>query len=66
MVENAKDVYKLLREMGFNSKELKVVLDKGAKHTERAWANRFSPAFLWLFENEDVNFKEYIGQAEVY
>lgn len=40
MVENAKDVYKLLREMGFNSKELKVVLDKGAKHTERAWANR--------------------------
>lgn len=43
-------VYESLLNVGVKKENLKLVIDEGAIHNEKAWARRFPEAFCWLFD----------------
>jgi len=49
-VQDTLDVAEALRRRGLGPERLKVVVAKGARHTESAWAARFPVGLLWLFK----------------
>jgi len=48
-LNDAKEFYQLLQNAGIPDSNLKLVIDKGAQHNEKAWARRFPDACLWLW-----------------
>ena len=48
-VQDAREVHSKLIASGVPQQQLRLVIDRGAIHHEKAWARRFPTAFLWLF-----------------
>ncbi len=48
-LNDAKEFYQLLQNAGIPDSNLKLVIDQGAQHNEKAWARRFPDACLWLW-----------------
>ena len=48
-IKGTMEIYENLLQVGVKEKNLKIVIDEGAKHEEEAWAHRFPEAFDWLF-----------------
>jgi predicted alpha/beta superfamily hydrolase len=44
-----------LKKIGFKETELKFILEPGSTHHESAWARRFGDAFVWLFDQQEIN-----------
>ncbi|WP_018247297.1 alpha/beta hydrolase [Orenia marismortui] len=49
-LEATKEMYNLLKDIGFDENELRLLVDKKAVHNERYWAKYFPEIFLWLYE----------------
>ncbi|TDX49227.1 hypothetical protein [Orenia marismortui] len=49
-LEATKEMYNLLKDIGFDESELRLLVDKKAVHNERYWAKYFPEIFLWLYE----------------
>ena len=49
-----------LKKIGFPETELRLVIEPGSTHHESAWASRFGEAFVWLFDQQEIN--EYRSQ----
>ena len=49
-VEDIRDMENMLLELGQDAKDLKVIIEEGANHSEASWRRRF-PVFLdWILE----------------
>ena len=48
-VANVRRLEAILRGRGFGPRRLKVVVEEGGTHSERAWAGRFGAAMSFLF-----------------
>jgi hypothetical protein len=49
IVEDVRQLERLLREAGLDDQHLKVRIDEGGTHSESAWAARFPEALEFLF-----------------
>jgi len=53
VVEDVRELERILRRSGFDGKCLRVRIDEGAAHNESEWAKRFPEALTFLFENDE-------------
>ncbi|WP_433936359.1 alpha/beta hydrolase-fold protein [Sorangium cellulosum] len=51
LVEDAVEMFYLLRESGFSSDDLKLRIDDHARRSGSTWANDFAEAYLWLYSD---------------
>ncbi len=49
-LHDAEEIYQLLIDTGIPQNNINLIIDKGAKHNEVFWANRFPAACLWLWQ----------------
>jgi predicted alpha/beta superfamily hydrolase len=54
IVEDVRELERILRHAGLTDKRLRVRIDGGATHSEREWARRFPEALTFLFGNGDT------------
>ena len=48
-LNDAREFYQLLQNAGIPDSNLKLIIDQGAQHNEKAWASRFPDACFWLY-----------------
>ncbi|HXZ40962.1 MAG TPA: alpha/beta hydrolase-fold protein [Terriglobales bacterium] len=53
VVEDVRELERILRRSGFDDQRLRVRIDEGAAHSESEWAKRFPEALTFLFGNEE-------------
>ena len=53
VVEDVRELERVLRRSGFDDKRLRVRIDEGAAHNESEWARRFPEALTFLFGNDE-------------
>jgi hypothetical protein len=51
VVEDVRELQRILRREGLHDDRLRVNIDEGAIHSEREWAKRFPEALTFLFSS---------------